>query len=40
MEGDIIMKRVLIKWLGCHGRRHKIRMEKIIQWSHDNGIGA
>jgi hypothetical protein len=33
------MKRLLIN-MGFHGIRHKIAAEKLIQWMHENGLGA
>ena len=32
-------KRMLVK-LGFHGKGHKLAIEKLSQWMHDQGIGA
>ncbi len=33
------MRRLLVK-LGFHGKRHQIATAKLVQWMHDNGLGA
>lgn len=33
------MKRLMIK-LGFHGKRHEIAIKKLIDWMHNNGLGA
>lgn len=33
------MKRLLVR-LGVHGIRHKLAIERLCAWMHNNGIGA
>lgn len=35
-----IAMRILIKWFGFQGRRHKERERLMVQKMHDNGLGA
>lgn len=32
--------RWLIRLLGLHGIRHKVREQLLEQWMHENGLGA
>lgn len=30
----------LMVWLGMHGKAHMAKRDKVLNWMHNNGLGA